>query len=354
MKRLYYLLIITLIWLVFTGCAEHIEKEETGDISVVATNFVGYDIARTIMGDRGDVTMLLSPGEETHSFDPTPADIINIRNSDVFLYVGGESDDWVRNILSSMEDSEMIAVSFMDQVSLYEEEHKEGMMESRGHDHDHDGETCEFDHDHMDDVSDEHEDFDHEESESIENITDGDSVHNEYDEHVWTSVNNTIYLTEAIAHALCESDPENSETYQENADAYISELKSLDQAYHRVVSEGKRKWILFGDRFPFLYMMKEYGLDYYAAFPGCSSETEPNAATIAFLIDKGNESDVSAVLKESLSNGNIASAIAEEVGAEVLTMYACDNIPADDFERGETYLSLMTKNLNVLKEALNG
>lgn len=349
MKRICSIFMMLFVAVIFGGCAASANTAEEDVPTVVATNFVGYDMARTIAGDCAEVTMLLSPGEETHSFDPTPADIIAIQNSDVFLYVGGESDDWVRNILSSMEDSNMIALSFMEHTALYEEEHKEGMMEARGHDHDHDASEEEEEHAHDHDASEEEEDHDHESHEE-----DGDKEHNEYDEHVWTSVHNAIYLAEAIEHALCDADPDHEEVYHKNAENYIRQLEELDAAYRKVVDEADRKWVLFGDRFPFLYMMKEYGLDYYAAFPGCSSETEPNAATIAFLIDKGREEQVSVILKESLSNGNIAAAIAGEVGAEVLTMYACDNIPAAEFEAGESYLSLMEKNLEVLKEALEG
>ena len=345
MKRVILIFMLILISIFgFTGCADRGTDASADDrFTIVAVNFVGYDLARTIVGDRAEVKMLLSPGEETHSFDPTPADIIDIQNCDIFLYVGGESDDWVRNILSSMEGNDMTALSFMDHASLYEEEHKEGMMESRGHHHEH-GESCEHDHGHEE--PEEPED-DH------DTITDGDREHNEYDEHVWTSVRNTMHLVEEIEELVCEKDPENAEFYHQNAEFYLDELDKLDAAFHEVTDSAERNWILFGDRFPFLYMMKEYGLDYYAAFPGCSSETEPNAATIAFLIDRGKEENISVILKESLSNGNIAVAISEEVGADVMTMYACDNIPAKDFEQGETYLSLMQKNLEVLKEALN-
>lgn len=353
MKRFYrvgILVALLAIAFAFGGCTASPEAADTVEKdgpSVVATNFVGYDMARSIAGERAEVTMLLSPGEETHSFDPTPADMIQIQNSDIFLYVGGESDDWVRNLLSSMEDSSMIAFAFMEHTAVYEEEHKEGMMESRGHDHDHEA-------DHAPDegaaVEEKEDDHDHDHDHEIS----GELDDGEYDEHVWTSVANAMRLAEGIEAAFCDADPEGASFYHQNAENYISRLKELDAAYREVVAEADRKWILFGDRFPFLYMMKEYGLDYYAAFPGCSSETEPNAATIAFLIDKGREEGVPVILKEALSNGNIASAIAEEVNAEVLTMYSCDNIPVTEFEAGESYLSLMRKNLEVLKEALGG
>lgn len=328
-------ILITACLFLFVGCGNAAETRGGDDdgngLTVVATNFPGYDFARAVVGDKGEVSMLLAPGEETHSFDPTPADIIAIENSDVFLYVGGESDDWVRNLLSSVDRDSLRAVSLMESVSLYEEETKEGMM-SRGHDH---GEGKE------------------EEAHVAEADEHKHEHEAEYDEHVWTSVKNAAVLVKTVEDNVCAIDPENAAYYHQNAAAYIEELTKLDADFHKVAEQSQRQTILFGDRFPFLYFVREYGLDYYAAFPGCSSETEPNAATIAFLIDKGNAENVPVILKEKMSNGNIASAIAEETGSKVLSFYACGNIPAADFEKGETYLSLMEKNLAVLKEALN-
>ena len=322
MKRCLLISILIGVFL-FSACGAVTDvPSETSGLSVVSTTFPGYDLARAVIGDKGTVTMLLSPGEETHSFDPTPADIIAVQESDLFLYVGGESDDWVRDLLASMDTDTMNVISLMDCVSLYEEEAKDGMMESRGHDHE-----------------ESHDEEDHEE---------------EYDEHVWTSPINARIILEDIESRVCAMDAENADYYHANADRYAAELEKLDKAFRETVEQSENKTLLFGDRFPFLYFVREYGLDYYAAFPGCSSETEPNAATIAFLIDKGREEKIPVVLKEKMSNDNIASAIAEETGSKVCSLYACHNIPADDFENGETYVSLMNKNLVVLKEALNG
>ena len=321
MKRYFWALILIGAFL-FSGCQAPLEAtEDSAELNVISTTFPGYDFARAVIGDKGTVTMLLSSGEETHSFDPTPADIIDVENSDLFLYVGGESDDWVRNLLSSMDAGSMNVLSLMDCVSLYEEESKDGMMESRDHE-------------------------EHEEHDGEHEI--------EYDEHVWTSPQNAIVIVRAIEKEVCALDEENADYYHENADRYAEELTKLDQAFREVVDESEHKVLLFGDRFPFLYFVREYGLDYYAAFPGCSSETEPNAATIAFLIDEGREEKIPVILKEKMSNDNIASAIAEETGSKVLSLYACHNIPAEDFENGETYVTLMEKNLVVLKEALKG
>lgn len=328
MKRYFYVWLLVLIGVFLMSGCEQSQKvsEDTTKLTVVSTTFPGYDFARAVLGEKGDVTMLLSPGEETHSFDPTPADIIDIQNSDLFLYVGGESDDWVRSLLSSMEEEEMNVLSLMDCVSLYNEETKDGMMASPGHEHEGHADGAE-----------EHE---HEGEEMA------------YDEHVWTSPVNAMAIVRAIEEEVCALDGENADYYRENADRYLKALAALDQSFREVVDQSEHKALLFGDRFPFLYFVREYGLDYYAAFPGCSSETEPNASTIAFLIDKGCEEKTPVILKEKMSNDNIASAIAEETGSKVLSFYACHNLPADDFENGETYVSLMKKNLAVLKEAL--
>lgn len=324
MKKFFLILFCFLNIISIAGCAAEnkaIEEQKENKISVVATNFIGYDFARAIAGDRADIKMLLAPGEETHSFDPTPADIIAVENCDIFIYVGGESDQWVRDILSSADSMHRKVISMMDCVEIYEEETKEGMMTERGHHHDEEH--------HHDDAAEE-----------------------EYDEHVWTSVVNSIVIVSNISQAFCDADPNHRDFYENNTERFQEQLDVLDQDIRDTIANADTHMLIFGDRFPFLYFVREYGLDYYAAFPGCASETEPNASTIAFLIDKGKSEHISVICKEAMSNGNIAKAIAEECGAKVDSLYACDNIPADDFIRGETYISLMHKNLNVLKEAL--
>ena len=321
MKKTVFIMMIAVIFaFLLCGCNRTSESDsKEGTVSIVATTFPGYDFARAVAGDNAEITMLLSPGEESHSFDPTPTDIIKIEKSDLFIYVGGESDAWVEEILDSFESEYLTVFPMMEKVSLYEEEEKEGMMEERGEEHE-------------------------------SNVQEEET---EYDEHIWTSPVNAIILVNGICDTLCEKDPKNADEYRKNAESYVSELEKLDSEFRSTVKNAKRKTLLFGDRFPFLYFVREYGLDYFAAFPGCSSETEPNAATIAFLIDKANEERIPVILMESMSNGNIANAIGEETGGKVLSLYACHNISAEDFENGETYLSLMRKNLLVLKEALN-
>ena len=311
-------------------------KVENEKISVVATIFLQYDFVRQIAGDNVELKMLLKPGEETHSYEPTPQDIIEIQNSDLFIYVGGENDAWVEDILESMPDNGRKTLKLVDCVDTVEEEHVEGMKEERGHDHD------------EDDAEHEEDEADHEEH----GQEDTHSVH-EIDEHVWTSPLNAIKIVEQIKEELCEIDPENASDYEENAEAYVAQLKELDQEFQDVVDHSKRKLMIFGDRFPFRYFAEAYGLDYYAAFSGCASDTEPSAATMAFLINKVRDENIKTVLKMELSNENIAKAIAEATNADVKEFYSCHNLTAEQFADGETYLSLMEKNVETLREVLN-
>jgi zinc transport system substrate-binding protein len=313
--------------------------EENKKISVVATIFPQYDFVRQIAGENVELKMLLKPGEETHSYEPTPQDIIAIQNSDLFIYVGGENDAWVEDILESMPDNGRKTLKLVDCVDTVEEEHVEGMKEERGHDHDEDDAEHEED-------EEEHED--HEEH----GQKDTHSVH-EIDEHVWTSPVNAIKIVEQIKEELCEIDSKNASAYEENAEAYVSQLKKLNQEFQDVVDHSKRKLMIFGDRFPFRYFAEAYDLDYYAAFSGCASDTEPSAATMAFLINKVQDEKINTILKMELSNENIAKAIAEATNADVKEFYSCHNLTAEQFENGETYLSLMEKNVETLREVLN-
>ena len=313
MKRTAAILIaLTLLCLPLAGCGAE-AAEETDGISVVATVFAPYDLARQLVGDRGEVTLLLPPGSEAHSYEPSPKDIIEIQNCDVFIYVGGVSDAWVTDVLESVGDG-VRTVTLMDCVELLEEEHVEG-MEIDEHEHD-DGEV-------------------------------------EYDEHVWTSPRNAKLICEKIAAALSEADPEGEAEYSAALEGYCAELDELDAAFTDVVANGVRNTIVFGDRFPLLYFAKAYGLEYYAAWPGCADEAEPSAATVAFLIDKVNEENIPVVFHIELSNEDMADTICEATGAEKLLFSACHNVTRAQFEEGVTYLDLMWQNVDALKEALS-
>ncbi len=327
-KSMSLLLIMAMLSVMLSGCAVTAKKADSGKISIVATIFPQYDFARRIAGDRADVTMLLKPGMEAHSYEPSPKDIIGISKCDLFLNVGGESESWLDSVLESADNPDMRIISAMDCVETIEEETSEG-MQSREHHHEHEEEN-ESDSDHHDEDEEE-----------------------EYDEHVWTSPMNAIAIVNAINAALCELDPDNAEFYCANTNEYVAELTELDNAFRETVAASERHLLVFGDRFPLLYFVREYGLDYYAAFPGCAAETEPSAATVAFLIKTVRHEKVPVILYIELSNHKVADAVAESTGTRTAQFNTCHNISAKDFAAGESYLSLMRANVDILREALN-
>ena len=314
--------------LLLTGCSA--VRPEAGPapdggerVRVAATIFPPCDFVRQIGGEYVDVVQLLKPGMEPHSYEPSPADIIRIMDSDLFLYAGGESDVWVEEILEG-SDHAPVSCSLLDWVDPLEEETSEGMQVKEHHREHAEGET--------------------------------DGVHleeTEYDEHVWTSPVNAQLLVEQIRDVLISLDPGREEIYEKNAAAYLEELRALDEDYRQMTENAKRKTLVFGDRFPFLYLVRTYGLEYYAAFPGCSGESEPSAATIAFLTDQVEEEGIPVVFQLELSNGRVADAIAEAAGAETEILHSCHTLTVSEAERGETYLSLMRRNLEALRHALN-
>lgn len=318
----------SVLLLLLSGCASPgtAGSEDSGKIRAVATIFPQYDFLRQIGGDHLELTMLLKPGAESHSFEPTPADMITVSQSDLFVYVGGDSDAWVETILESVDVSEKEIVTLMDCVETVAEEDVEG-METHGHAHDHEDEDP--------------------------TAADGDHEEDEQDEHVWTSPRNAVRIVEKLRDALIAVDPENAGDYTQNAADYIDRLNRLDQEFQETVDTAKRHTILLGDRFPFRYLADAYGLDYYAAFPGCSSESEASAKTIAFLIDKVKEEKIPVVFSIELSNEKMTDSICEATGATKLQLHSCHNVTRDDFEQGITYLDLMERNVQALKEALN-
>ena len=348
-------ILCTIVFLVsgLCGCTaggngeENLPKDQK-KLQVVTTIFPQYDFVRQIAGDNVSLTMLLKPGEETHSYEPTPQDIIAIQNADLFIYVGGENDEWVEDILESPEMEDVKRLRLVDCVgNILAEEHVEGMKEERGHSHE----------DEEEESHDEEEEENHDEEEHfLHSAEETEEEHNEHvhtmDEHVWTSPGNAIDIVEHITEELCSLDPEHGQAYKDNAEAYEAQLKELDTEFRDVVENAKNHTLLFGDRFPFRYFAAEYGLDYYAAFSGCASDTEPSAATMAFLINKVKEEQIPVVLKMELSNDNIANAIAEACDVPVKVFYSSHNISAKQFEAGVTYLDLMKENVETLKEAL--
>ncbi len=310
-----------------TSSCSVISKSSSDDkISVVTTIFPQYDFVREIAGDNVELTMLLQPGAESHSYEPTPQDIIKIQESDLFIYVGGEGDVWVETIIKSM-DKPLNTLVLMDVTETVSEEIVEGM------EHEHD-EHCE--HEHEDEHEDEHE---HEES--------------DLDEHIWTSPENAIKIVESISDELCSLDTDNADTYKQNTEKYISSLSELNNEIKEIVKTGKRNTIVFGDRFPMRYFADCYDIDYFAAFPGCSTDTEPSASTLAFLIDKVNTEDIPVIFSIEFSNQKVAKAISDSTGAKIREFHSCHNLTSEDFKNGESYLSIMSRNAEALREALN-
>lgn len=302
-------------------------EEVTKKLKIVTTSFPPYDFVREIAGDKVEVSMLISPGAESHSFEPTPQDLIKIQNCDLFIYGGGETEAWVEQLLESIDIEESRMLSMMEAVALLEEEEVEGMEVEEDHDHGHEEEQA-----------DDHE----QEAES----------QLEYDEHVWTSPKNVIQISRQIATVLSTLDEENAPLYAENLSHFVADLEELDGQFQEVVDNAQRTVLVFGDRFPFRYFVAEYGLDYYAAFPGCSTETEPSAATIAFLINKVKEESILIVFYTEGSNQKMADTICEATNAEKRIFYATHNISKEDYENGKGYLDFMRANVETLKEAL--
>ncbi|MDR2798232.1 MAG: zinc ABC transporter substrate-binding protein [Treponema sp.] len=497
MKRIVFFIGVLLsLTVVLSARGQRDTKREEGKLQVVTTIFPPYDFVREIAGDKVSLTMLLPPGAESHSFEPTPRDIITVQNCDVFIYGGGESDTWVDGILESMDTSRMSIISLMECVDVVEEEIVEGMQEEEeeGHDHGHGGEDfedaevkdrslaewagewqstyplllnrtldpvlkhkaaedekqtvedfrryydaayktdaekviidresityytkgvsnrvrytykgfkillnrsgakrvrylfeaegnpgsapryvqfsdhlikpgegIEYFHLYQGNVSNEalFEEWDHWPTyylaaftgeEIVQELTGHDhEAEAEYDEHVWTAPRNVKLIVQKISEVLKQRDGANRAVYESTTRAYLAKLTELDHAFQQVIDGAKRKTLIFGDRFPFRYFADAYGLQYFAAFPGCSTETEASAATIAFLINKIRAERLPVVFHIELSNEKIADILCEETGAKKLLLHAVHNVSKRDFDNGASYYGLMTQNIRNLQEAL--
>lgn len=299
--------------------SEQTQEEHREPMQIVTTIFPAYDWVQAVLGDKKDgaeITMLFDNGVDLHSYQPTAEDILKISTCDLFIYVGGESDEWVEDALEEATNQEMIVINLLDALGnqVKEEELVEGMEGEEGEDEE-----------------------------------------PEYDEHVWLSLKNASVLVERIASAIAEIDIANASVYQENAVAYCKALDALDQQYQDVVSSSPANTLLFGDRFPFRYLVDDYGLSYYAAFVGCSAETEASFETVVFLAKKVDELSLHTILTMEGANQKIATTIRDNTktkNQQILPMDSMQSMTSQDVANGVTYLSVMTDNLNVLKKAL--
>ncbi|MCH5300386.1 MAG: zinc ABC transporter substrate-binding protein [Ruminococcus sp.] len=306
MKKLIASFFVIIMMLSLASCNSEVKtmSKEEGKLNIVATIFPYYDFVRNITGDKANVRMLLSPGVEPHHYEPSPSDIIDINNSDLFIYTGGESDEWAESIVESL-DTDVKVLKLIDLVKTYNEEETDK------------------------------------------------TVGEETDEHIWTSPQNAIEITKIISQEIILLDKNNSEYFAENSEKYLTELSELDNELRNITEKAKRNKIVFGDRFPILYFVKEYNLDYECAFPGCSSETEPGIATVNHLIDVVKEEKIPVVFYLDFSNQAVATLLCEDSNAKPMVFHSCHNITQENFNNGETYISLMKQNAQAVEEALN-
>ena len=324
-----FALIIVGIGISILGSEKSIRKDSS-KIHVVSSNFASYDFLRAIIGDNKNVelTFLMGPGKDAHSYDPTAKDLITIQNADLFVYVGGEIEKWTPKVLEAINVDNTEVVCIADFVDTIEEKEVDGAEEDE-HEHSH-----------------EHEEDEHEEEHEHEEGA--------FDEHIWTSPSNAVKMVKALEQSMEKIDNENKEIYKANAEKYIEKIKEVDSKIQEIVDNRVRNRLVFGDKMPMQYFIEYYGLEVSAAFNGCSTEVDPSASTIAYLEDRVKEENIPVVLYIELNNGKVAKTIADEVGNGVHAMQiqTLHNVSLDDFRNNETWVSLMTRNIDVLKKAL--
>lgn len=308
-------LIVIALTIIFVAITVGTDEMSTDKIKVTASNFASYDFLRAIIGDNDNIelTFLLGAGKDAHSYDPTAQDLITIQESDLFVYIGGEMESWSDRVLSTLDTSDTKIICIANDIETIEEQEIDGAEED-----------------------------DEEDEEGA------------FDEHIWTSPANAIIMINSLEKAMEELDPENISQYQGNAALYISQIEDIDTQIQEIVDNRVRNRLVFGDKMPMQYFIDYYGLEVSAAFSGCSTETEPSAQTITYLVDKAKEEEIPVILYVELNDGTVAETIANEVGngCQALQIQTLHNISKEDFDNGETWVSLMERNLAVLKEAL--
>lgn len=310
------LAVITAAATVLSLCACSSESgysnSDSGKLKIISTVFPPYDLARQIAGDNAEISILLPPGSEIHNYEPSAKDMIAIRNCDIFLYIGGENEQWAEKLINSNDTENVTAVKLIDYVPTLSEDEDE-------HDHDHDHE-----HEH------------------------------ETDEHIWTSPKNAQLMLSAVYDAICKVDPSGKQTYTKNKDAYAKQLSDLDNAYRSAIDNAKNKTIVLADKFPFRYLAHEYGLEFSSAFAACSDESEPGVSTMIKLTKTIKENNIPAVYYLEFSSTKIADTLCDETGATKLMLHSCHNVSKQDIENNVSYVDLMKQNLENLKLTLNG
>lgn len=333
------------------------KKKDTSKKQVVASNFASYDFLRAIIGDneKVELTFLLGPGKDAHSYDPTAKDLTTIQNADLFVYIGGEMEKWADKVLDSLEEEKDVeTICIANFVDTIEEQEVDGAEEEEGHHHEHgeeEHEHAEGEHEHEEEKEEhEHDAEEHEDEEKEEHHHEHEE--GAFDEHIWTSPDNAIKMVNALEKAMEKIDVENLKFYKENADKYIDKIKEVDDKIQNIVDNKTKDRLVFADKMPMQYFIDYYKLKVSAAFDGCSTEIDPSAKTIAYLQNKVKEEKIPVILYIELNPGTVAKTIAEETGAKAMQIQTLHNVSLDDFNNGETWVSLMTRNIDVLKEAL--
>ena len=311
------ILVILLIAVIGISSVANVSRNSNDKMQIVVTNFATYDFVRQIIGQSSEIELefLLEPGMDSHGYEPTAKDIIKIKNADAFIYVGGELEQWADRIVETMEDSKK-TVCLLDMADLIKESEVDGA-------------------EHI-----------HQENEGAHGIE------LEYDSHVWTSPANSIKIMQNLTVLISEHDKENEEMYIKNSEEYIAQIKGVQSEIQKIVDNRVRDRLVFGDRMPMQYFVNEFGLEVSAAFNGCSSEAEPSSKTISYLIDRVNSENIPVILYIELGNGKVAQTIANETGSQIAQIQSFHNVSKDDFYNGESYVTLMKRNLEVLKKAL--
>lgn len=311
------ILVVIIIGFVFLFLFNENTKQgkENDKLNVIVTTFSTYDFVKQVSGDKVNLKLLLEPGVDAHSYEPTASNLINIQESDLFIYIGGKMESWADKVLSSLDTKDTKVICMADYVDTTDEMKIDG---------------AEHEHEHEDEQEHEH----------------------GYDEHIWTSPRNAIKMVEKISNVLSELDIENNDLYNKNSNEYILKIKDVQSKIQEIVDNKVRDRIVFGDKMPMQYFINEFGLKVSAAFSGCSTETEPSSSTIAYLVNVIKKENIPVVLYVELNNGKVAQTIANETGAKAMQIQSFHNISKDDFLNGETYISLMNRNLNVIKAAL--
>ena len=307
MKKIITLFLSIVILFSLFSC---VPSSNNAKADVITTCFPIYDIATHLLEDDKSVTLLLKPGQDSHSYDPSAKDIVKIKSCDIFISIGGQDESWVKTLLEGNDLKNVRSLFLIDSVPPLA--YKEGHDENDGHDHSH-----------------------------------------AYDEHIWTSPKNMTTMLDTIKNELCQVFPDLKEEIDERADKYLSDLNDLDAELSTLVANAKRNIVIFGDRFPFLHLFTDYSIEYDAAYPGCSEMTEPSAATIASLVNKVTAENIPVIFKTQLSNGRIAESISVETGAKILILHSLSTLTKDEWKNNETYYSIMRKNIEALKSALN-